>query len=300
MSKIILYYKYITIADPEAMVKWQRELCQNLGLMGRILIAKEGINGTLGGTQEAIEQYKSTMSNHELFANIDFKESEGSDKHFPKLKVILKNEIVKLGLDPELIKAEDGGIHLTPEQVHEFIQSNLNNDDLILLDARNDYESRIGTFVDAVTCNTRTFREFPHYIDQNAETFKGKKVVMFCTGGVRCERASAYLKSKNVADEVYQIKGGIHKYIEAYPDGFFRGKNYVFDGRIATPVTNDILAQCEHCQITYDDYTNCFNAECNRQIIVCPQCIELYHNTCSEMCKELALNLKVNVRKKAR
>lgn len=302
MSKIILYYKYITINEPEAMVKWQRELCQSLQLMGRILIAKEGINGTLGGSAESIEQYKLALSNHELFKNIDFKESIGSDKHFPKLKVILKNEIVKLGLDPEVIKADDGGRHLTPEQVHEAIQSHLSriDENLILLDTRNDYESKIGTFANSITCNTRTFREFPQYIDQNLDTFKDKKVIMFCTGGVRCERASAYLKSKNVAEEVYQVEGGIHKYIEAYPDGFFRGKNYVFDGRIATRVTNDVLAECEHCQITYDEYTNCFNAECNRQIIVCPKCIEIYHNTCSTQCSELVLNMKVNIRKKSR
>jgi predicted sulfurtransferase len=281
-------------------MKWQRELCQSLNLMGRILIAKEGINGTLGGSIESIEHYKLIMSQHELFGDIDFKEGQGGASHFPKLKVIVKNEIVKLGLDPEMIKAEDGGIHLTPEQVHELIQSNQDNDDFVVLDTRNDYESKIGIFTNAIPCNIKAFREFPQFIDQNIETFKGKKVLMYCTGGIRCERATAYLKLKNVAAEIYQIQGGIHRYIEAYPDGFFRGKNYVFDGRIATAVTNDILAQCEHCQITYDEYTNCFNAECNRQIIVCPPCIEIYHNTCSEECRELVLNLKVNVRKKSR
>lgn len=300
MSKIILYYKYVRINEPEAMVNWQRELCQALNLKGRILIAKEGINGTLGGTNEAIELYKKAMLNHSLFNDIDFKESHGSDKHFPKLQVKIKSEIVKLGIDPELIKAEDGGIHLTPEEVHELITKNLDKDDFVLLDTRNDYESNIGTFVNAITCNTKTFREFPAYIDQHLNTFKDKKVIMFCTGGVRCERASAYLKSKNVAQEIYQIKGGIHRYVEAYPDGFFRGKNYVFDGRIAMQVTNDVLAQCEHCHIIYDEYTNCFNAECNRQIIVCPTCIEIYHNTCSETCKDLVQNLKVNIRKKPR
>jgi len=300
MSKIILYYKYITISDLEAMVTWQRELCQNLNLKGRILIAKEGINGTLGGSIESIDQYKLCMLNHELFNDIDFKESYGSNEHFPKLKVIAKKEIVKLGLDPEIIKAENGGTHLTPYQVHELIKENLYNDNLVLLDTRNDYESKIGTFVNSVQCNTKTFREFPEFIDQNLGKFKNKKVVMFCTGGVRCERASAYLKFKNITQEVYQIKGGIHRYVEAYPNGFFKGKNYVFDGRIAMQITNDVLAQCEHCHIVYDDYTNCFNAECNRQIIVCPSCIEIYHNTCSEQCKELVLNLKVNVRKKPR
>ena len=161
MSKIILYYKYITIPNPEAIVNWQRELCQNLSLKGRILIANEGINGTLGGSEESINQYKLATANHSLFSDIDFKESFGSAEHFPKLKVILKKEIVKLGLDPEIIKAENGGIHLTPKQVHEMIQSNRSSKDFVLLDTRNDYESRIGTFINAIIPNTKTFREIP-------------------------------------------------------------------------------------------------------------------------------------------
>ncbi|CDK30956.1 rhodanese-related sulfurtransferase [Candidatus Babela massiliensis] len=298
MGKILLYYKYVSIENPESVVLWQKELCQSLGLTGRIIVAQEGINGTLGGEDKAIENYKSQMINHHqfghLFNDIDFKESSGSSNHFPRLRIVLKNEIVRLGLDPQEITAEDGGIHLTPEEVHNLIAQK--PEDLVLLDTRNDYESRIGTFKDAIIPNTKTFREFPQYIDQNLEQFKDKKVLMFCTGGVRCERASAYLKSKNISKEVYQIKGGIHRYVEKYQDGFFRGKNYVFDGRIAAKVTNDILSQCTHCNKSYDDYTNCINAECNIQIIVCPECISIYHNTCSQKCLDLVNNKKVNVR----
>ena len=154
----------------------------------------------------------------------------------------------------------------------------------------------MGHFKNALTPDINHFRELPEYIDKNLEQFKDKKVLMYCTGGVRCERATAYLKKKNVASQVYHIKGGIHRYVEAFPDGYFRGKNYVFDGRVTDPVTDDVLAYCEHCRIAYDEYSNCINAECNKQIIVCPPCTAVYHNTCSPTCLNLVTSSKVNIR----
>ena len=304
MSKILLFYKYVDVEYPEAVLSWQKELCQSLNLKGRIIIASEGINGTLGGSDIEIEAYKSQMNNNskfkDLFSGIDFKESFSDKSCFSKLKIVVKKEIVRLGLDPDIIKAKDGGKHLTPEQAHSLITQN--PEDLVLLDTRNNYESRIGTFVlnngqSAIASDTNTFREFPKYIDENLEKFKDKQVLMFCTGGVRCERASAYLKSKNVSKNVYQIEGGIHRYAQKYADGYFRGKNYVFDSRIASQVNDDILSECDYCKEPYDNYSNCINAECNIQIIVCPNCMETYHNTCSDRCLDLVLNKKVNIRK---
>ncbi|MBA3954467.1 rhodanese-related sulfurtransferase [Candidatus Dependentiae bacterium] len=294
MAKIVLYYKYIDIQNPEDIVSWQRDLCTTLNLKGRVLVAHEGINGTLGGSTQSMELYKKAMHAHTLFNDIDFKESPGSADHFPRLKVQVKKEIVRLGIDPALLSAKDAGEYLTPQQVHELINSNPEN--LVLLDTRNDYESRVGTFKDALVPNTKTFREFPAFVDSNAEALKDKQIVMFCTGGVRCERASAYVKLKQVAQKVYHIQGGIHNYVTQYPNGHFKGKNYVFDGRIANQVTNDVLAHCDHCQVQFDEYTNCINAECNRQIIVCPNCITSYHNTCSTRCLELVQSGSVNIR----
>lgn len=294
MGKIVLYYKYITLDNPHEIANWQRELCTQLDLKGRIIIASEGINGTVGGTSHTIEQYKQAMHCSRLFNDIDFKESPGTADCFPRLSIKVKQEIVRLGIDPEVISAHNAGEYLTPEQAHELLSQKPDN--VVVLDTRNNYESRVGTFENAVVPNTQAFREFPAYIDNNLEQFKDKKVVMFCTGGVRCERASAYLKSKKVAQAVYHIKGGIHKYVEAYPNGFFKGKNYVFDGRVTTHVTNDILTDCEHCQKPYDDYTNCINAECNKQIIVCPDCITSYHRTCSTACLELVQAGTVTIR----
>ena len=159
----------------------------------------------------------------------------------------MRKEIVHLGLDPEQISPAQGGQHLTPAQVHALMTDKPDN--LVILDARNDYEWQIGKFKDAVTPPIKNFREFLDYIDQNIEQFKDKEVLMYCTGGIRCERATSYLNSKNVASKVYQIDGGIHRYVEQYPDGYFRGKNYVFDHRVSLKVNDDILGSCSLCAI---------------------------------------------------
>jgi len=297
MGRILLYYKYVSIADTKQMREWQRKLCSKLGLKGRILIGQEGINGTVGGTIEATKQYIQEMKQHPLFSDIDFKESEGDADHFPRLRVAVRKEIVTLGIDPHEITPKDTGKHLSPDEVHELIEKKKNKD-LVILDARNNYESAIGTFEGAVTPDIENFRDFPEYIDKNADTFKNKEVLMFCTGGIRCERATALLKKKNIAKEVYQIKGGIHRYAEKYPDGYFRGKNYVFDGRIAVKINDDVLGTCYICKIQCDEYTNCVNVQCNLQFIACKSCFKEFKNTCSKDCLEKVKNQKVAIRTK--
>lgn len=294
MGKIILFYKYVDIVYPEQIRKWQEKLCKQLKLTGRVLVAHEGINATLGGTMQALEEYKQAIGNHELFGNIDFKESDGTSDYFPRLQIVVRKEITHLGLDTKQITAKDGGVHLTPQRAHNLIKD---SPDLVIFDARNNYESRIGTFKNAITPSIKNFRELPQYIDDHPEFFKDKEVLMFCTGGIRCERASSYLKSKKIAKKVYQIEGGIHRYVEQFPNGYFRGKNYVFDGRIAVKVNDDILSSCDICSIPYNDYTNCLNAECNKQYIACNPCIEKLSNTCGKECLELVLNNKVVIRK---
>jgi len=285
MGTILLYYKYIHIENPTAIAKWQRSLCEGLHLTGRIILAHEGINGTLGGTDENCQKYIDAMNNHELFGNIDFKTAQGGSESFPKLKISIKNEIVRLGVDPNLVTIKDTGIHLTPDETHEIL--NNRPDNLIVLETRNDYEWEVGRFEGAENPNIKNFRDLPAYIDANLERYKDKEVLMYCTGGVRCERATAYLVQKNVASKVYQIEGGIHRYIEKYPDGHFRGKNYVFDSRIAVRANEDVLSNCLHCPTKSDDYTNCLNAFCNKHYTVCMPCNKIFENCCSENCKNL-------------
>jgi predicted sulfurtransferase len=295
MGKILLFYKYIDITYPGQIRKWQERLCKQLNLKGRVIIAQEGINATLGGSLEAVQAYKKEVDAHPLFNGIDFKESDGASDYFPRLRVVVRTEITHLGLDPQVITAKNGGTHLTPEQVHELIQNAPK--DLVILDARNTYESRIGKFDNALEAEINNFREFPTYIDNHEELFKDKQVLMYCTGGIRCERASSYLKSKNVAKNVFQLQGGIHRYVEQFPDGYFKGKNYVFDGRIAVKVTDDILSNCSLCTALHDEYTNCLNAECNKQFIACELCLKTFGNACSKNCLELIQTNKVVVRK---
>lgn len=285
MGKILLFYKYTDITYPKQILKWQKTLCESLGLKGRLILAHEGINGTIGGTSKNVDLYKQQMQEHPLFADIDFKESEGSDDHFPRLRIVIKDQIVNFGIDPQKIRAQDGGIHISPQDAHALMAEK--NDNVVILDCRNGYETKIGTFVGSIEPKTQKFRDFPEYVDTHLDLFKDKEVVMACTGGVRCERASAYLKSKGITKKVYQISGGIHRYCEQFPDGFFRGKNYVFDGRVTLPVTDDILSQCTLCQKASDDYTNCLHALCNKHFICCNSCLTDYKNTCSKHCYTL-------------
>jgi len=294
MGKILLFYKYIYVEYPKRLVKWQQKICADLALKGRIFIGHEGINGTVGGSLDNIERYKMLMHAHELFGDIDFKESEGSEHDFPRMQVTVKKEIVALGIDPERLTCAQSGAHLKPEETHRLIQENPEN--LVILDARNNFESEVGAFTNAIKPDIKSFREFPDYINAHASQFEGKQVLMYCTGGIRCERASAYVRENTNAKEIYQMDGGIHRYVEAYPDGFFRGKNYVFDGRIAVRINPDVLATCSLCQQPSDDFTNCINSECNTHYICCDACLAAYNNTCCMECKELVEHNKVAIR----
>lgn len=296
MGKILLFYKYVELESPEATAKWQKGLCEELGLTGRIIIATEGINGTVGGSDEATQAYIDTMSAHALFGGIDWKEAPGDSRYFPRVRVLIRKEIVNLGIAPEDLTTADGGEHLTPKQVHELLNSK--PEDLVIIDTRNDYETRIGTFSGALKPDNKNFREFPQYVDDHIDEFKDKTVLMTCTGGIRCERASAYVNKKGVAKKVYQLEGGIHRYIEQFPDGHFRGSNYVFDGRVSHRVNDDILSTCDLCNTPCDYYTNCMNARCNKMFLGCPPCIKTSQECCSKACVDLVNAGKVNVRKK--
>jgi predicted sulfurtransferase len=286
--QIILFYKYIYLENPANILQWQKDLCQKLALKGRVILAHEGINATLQGEAEKIDHYKKEMSNHLLFGGIDFKESTTEHGRFPRLRVVVKKEIVNIGLDPATATADQGGIHLEPAQAHELLAQK--NKDLVIIDCRNPYESAIGTIPGALRPEIQNFRDFPAYVDNNLDKLKEKEVLMYCTGGIRCERASAYVALKGVAKKVYQIKGGIHRYVEQFPNGFFKGKNYVFDGRVALKVTDDILGSCYICHTPCDDYTNCLRAACNRHFICCAACLEKYQKTCSTQCLDLITN----------
>ncbi|XP_055488722.1 thiosulfate sulfurtransferase/rhodanese-like domain-containing protein 2 isoform X1 [Leucoraja erinacea] len=292
-GEVLLYYSYCDIEEPQVICTWQKALCHQLHLTGKVRLSKEGINGTVGGCKMATELYIQTMLSHPLFQNMsmeDFKRSAGGTHCFQDLRVGVFKEVVPMGVDPEDISYKDAGIHLTPEEFHKKVEALSNSaqvqQDTILLDCRNFYESKIGNFQNCLAPNIRKFSYFPDYIDTNLECFKGKQVLMYCTGGIRCERGSAYLRSKDVCKEVYQLKGGIHKYLEQFPSGFYKGKLFVFDNRYAISVNDDIISECRYCGAPWDEYKLCSTASCCQLVLSCLLCREKGFVACCAVCQE--------------
>ncbi|NXM67954.1 TSTD2 protein, partial [Serilophus lunatus] len=295
VGEVLLYYCYCEVKDPEKLCTWQKALCQHLHLTGKVRVASEGINGTVGGSKVATDLYIEVMLSQPLFKNIlckeDFKSSAGGAHCFPDLRVGVFQEIVPMGIDPKVVSYKETGIHLSPKEFHREVEQYLSQasqgqSDTILLDCRNFYESKIGQFQGCLAPDIRKFSYFPSYVDENLELFKDKRVLMYCTGGIRCERGSAYLRSKAVCREVYQLKGGIHKYLEEFPDGFYRGKLFVFDDRYAICSNEDIISACRYCGALWDQYKLCSSQHCRQLVLTCPSCCNKGLTACCPVCQE--------------
>ncbi|XP_034545356.1 thiosulfate sulfurtransferase/rhodanese-like domain-containing protein 2 [Notolabrus celidotus] len=293
-GKVLLYYHYCQVDDPHVICAWQKALCEKLHLTGKVRIATEGINGTVGGTNMATDFYIKAVCSHPLFKmeEEDFKKSDGGAECFTDLRVGVYKEIVPMGVDPDALSYELAGVHLEPEEFHKEVEALLSKEDLcndtILLDCRNFYESKIGQFTRCLAPDIRKFSYFPDYVDQNLELFRDKKVLMYCTGGIRCERGSAYLRSKDVCKEVFQLKGGIHKYLEQFPDGFYRGKLFVFDERYTISSNNDVISDCRYCGSPWDQYKLCSTQFCCQLVLSCHGCREAGHTACCPTCQTKA------------
>lgn len=279
MQKIILYYKFVPVADPEMTKLWQIELCKSLGLTGRVLISKHGINGTLGGSLDSLRAYKSAMNKTDIFKGIPYKWSDGGADSFPRLSIKVRPEIVAFGAADELKVDENGvvggGKHLKPKHLHELLKER--GDDVVFFDGRNKYEASIGKFKNAVIPDVETSRDFIKEIeDPKYDELKDKPVVTYCTGGIRCEILSSLMKNRGFK-EVYQIDGGIVKYGEAYKnEGEWEGKLHIFDNRMLMQFSDDAedIGECVHCQGKTSNYENCANKQCNRLVLVCEKCAE--------------------------
>lgn len=290
---MLLFYNYCDILEPNKLLEWQKTLTKLLRLRGRVHVGLEGINGTVGGSREAVALYMSALRTHSVwskhFANTDMKLSSGGYHCFPNMYVRLCTEICQMNASPEKITWRDQCHHLTSLEFHEQIKSigstSTRNDsngssshaDSVLLDVRNHYESEVGQFDGAVRLPTRHFTDFPKVIDTLIETMqlRDKKVYMYCTGGIRCERASAYMRSKGV-NECYQLSGGIHKYtVELGDQTLFRGKNFVFDRRLLTERvgTTVPIGACIVCRSRFDVYDKKIScAKCACLVLVCLKC----------------------------
>lgn len=293
MQKIILYYKFTPISDPEAIKLWQKSLCDSLDLRGRILVSRHGINGTVGGDMKDVKAYIKATKQYPGFKDTVFKWSDGNREDFPRMSVKHRRELVGFKASDDEYDVNEkgvvgGGVHLKPKQVNEMVEKY--GDDVVFFDGRNAHEAKIGKFKNAVVPNTNTSRDFIDELESDKyDDIKDKKVVTYCTGGIRCEVISAMMKKRGFK-EVYQIDGGIVKYGEAYgDDGLWEGSLRVFDDRMTVNFSDKAktIGECTHCQGKTSNFENCAHMECNDLVLICENCKQnpelLFH---TQACKK--------------
>jgi UPF0176 protein len=293
--QVLLYYIYAQIDDPQALVERQKALCQELGLTGRIIIAQEGLNGTVEGTAEHIRAYQEASASEPAFATVHYKVSEGTGSAFKKLSVRAREEIVSAHLgERDVNPAVTTGKYLEAEELHEWIRS---GKEFYIVDMRNDYEHAVGHFAGSILPAMRHFRELPDILSE-LDHLRGKTVVTVCTGGVRCEKASGFLLENGYAD-VWQLKDGIVTYMEKYPGEDFHGALYVFDGRVTmafnAPEERTVVGRCEKCGVPCEDFVNCMEDQgCHRHFICCTECAAKEDPIfCSEKCRKVGVLVRV-------
>lgn len=285
--QVLLYYKYISIQDPEQIRDEQRVLCEKLKLKGRIIVSYEGINGTIEGTTENTEKYIHAMDKHPLFKNTHYKKSAGTGSAFPKLKVKFRPEIVTSGLtdvNPQITT----GKYLTADELHTWFEEKR---EFYIVDMRNDYEYASGYFENFIPSGIHNFFDIKDVLPKLSH-LKDKTIVTVCTGGVRCEKASGLLVINGFKD-VYQLLDGIQTYMEKYPNTHFKGKLYVFDNRLTVGFNTDskdheIVGVCEKCNTPCDTYVNCEYDMCHYHYISCNSCLDSETGLafCSPACKK--------------
>lgn len=279
--KILLYYKYAKISDPEAIKVQQRELCQSLNIKGRILLSDEGINGTIAGDPKSIDEYVQQTQELPELGEIEWKVSWSDKQVFPKLKVKVRSEIVTLGLKQkdQDVDPKQGINYIEPEELLSLYD---NNEDFIIIDARNKYEADIGTFSDAIVPPIKNFRDFPEFVEKLNDQ-KDKEIVLFCTGGVRCEKASAYMTTQGFK-KVRQLHGGIHRYADKVGGKHFEGEMFVFDDRLHVPVNKvnpKTISHCEYCQQPITRYIDCSIDTCHSLFVCCETCEQKNDGVCN-------------------
>ncbi|MEQ1561742.1 MAG: rhodanese-related sulfurtransferase [Nitrospira sp.] len=288
---ILLFYKYVEIDNPEKLRDEQRALCEKLGLKGRIIVAKEGINTTVEGTTENTEKYLKEYLSDPRFSDTHIKRSKGAGNSFPKLSVKVRKEIVSLHLEDDIDPNQITGTHLKPEELKKWFEEGKK---FHIVDMRNDYEFKVGKFKNSVMPQLQNFRDVPKALG-DIEALKDEPVLTVCTGGVRCEKASGLLVREGFK-EVYQLDGGIVSYMEKFPAQEFEGSLYVFDKRILMHFDPEdkhkVIGKCEKCEALSERYVNCKNPRCNKHFICCEECSEEDGRSfCSEECKQVSANV---------
>ncbi|MGR3973015.1 MAG: rhodanese-related sulfurtransferase [Candidatus Rhabdochlamydia sp.] len=283
---VLAYYFFTPIEDPAYEVVRHKKFFFNRDIKGRIYISSEGINGQMSASLSAAEEYMQWMREDSRFKTVEFKIHSWHEHCFPRQTVKLKEQLVALDYPVDLSKA---GEHLSAHEWSKMLASK--DEHTLLIDVRNSYEWDIGHFEGAQLPQLSTFREFPEYVEELKEVKDPAKtkVMMYCTGGIRCELYSALMKEKGF-NEVYQLDGGIIKYGLEEGVDHWRGKLFVFDDRLSVPISDnhpeEIISHCHSCNVLSDMYFNCANMDCNALFLSCHLCAEKEQGCCCEACRE--------------
>lgn len=285
----VSFYKYHPIANPPFFRDFLFLQWESLGVLGRTYIAAEGINAQISVPTNRFEAFRENLFNITFLNGVRLNTAvEDDSKSFYKLIIKLRNKIVADGIDDPNFNPSNTGVHLSAEAFNELTSK----PDTILIDMRNHYESEVGHFKNAILPDADTFREEIEMVEDMLKGKEQKNIVMYCTGGIRCEKASAYLKYKGFPN-VHQLEGGIIKYARDIKsnglENRFLGVNFVFDERLAERISEDVIAQCHQCGEPFDHHTNCANLACHILFIQCLSCKEKMNNCCSDTCKEISL-----------
>ena len=279
---VLLYYCYTKIEDPIAFREAHHLFCADLGLRGRIIIAREGINGTVSGSPAACNTYREQLQADPRFAAIHFKIDTHTSHVFEKLHVRVKKEIVHADLE-NIDPTQRTGPYISSQELEKVID----DPEVVLLDVRSTYEHQIGKFKNAITLDISHFREFKHRVAELAP-YKEKKIITYCTGGVKCEKASAYLLAQGFRN-VHQLHGGIIQYGKDTSGGTFKGSCYVFDNRLTKEINQQDaskIGSCYACHAPCERMVNCANPLCNRHMPLCVDCGETLEGACSSTCQQ--------------
>lgn len=282
---VLAFYRFVAIEDPHAEVIRQKTFLEKLDVRARIYISEEGVNAQMSALEEDAHTYMEWLKADDRFKDTEFKFDPYNEHVFPRLTVKYRQQLVAMDVKLDI---KDGGTYLSPSEWKQKLEER--DEETLLLDVRNDYEWKIGHFEGAVLPPLEKFRDFPLFARRLKEKFNPErtKVMMYCTGGIRCELYSALVKQEGFS-EVYQLHGGVINYGHEEGTKHWKGKLFVFDDRLAVPLhpeeASETIGQCCHCHAPSDTYYNCANMDCNELFLLCPECANEMEGSCSEACK---------------
>ena len=276
---VVLFYKFTKIKNPDVFAGKHLRYCNKENLLGKVLVANEGINGSISGSKQQVYRYMEYLNAQEQLSDVRFKIETSTFHPFKKMIVRTKNEIIRMDKEVDM---DNTAKYISPKELLDLYSG---DEEFIILDTRNNYESDVGKFKNAITPDINTFRDFPDIL-KNMDGDKNKKIITYCTGGIRCEKATAYMAEQGFTD-VYQLKDGIINFCQEYPDTVWEGKCFVFDQRLLSDVDpgSECISNCIHCAQSSDRHTNCKNPVCDKLIILCEKCNDELNGCCSPDCR---------------